>query len=131
MDNIGGSGDGILQTDEIITTTTATTPVLEDVLPNSEVVADSSLCEKCTCSEEGEGETFVMTVDCSNLSLDKVPVGIDERTTKLNLQNNNLEKLPKYIGLLKNLQILNAYNNSIKELEFGVSIKIALLCLVV
>lgn len=123
--DFSGSGDGGIDTlSEASTSSPDYTPVLEEVESKSALAAMDSAkaCDICTCSEEGHGDTYTKTVDCSNKGLHEVPVGIDEDVTKLNLQHNHLEAIPKSIAVLKKLKILNANDNSIKQLEFGVSI---------
>lgn len=99
------------------------TPVLDEEIDKTlltlavdeNLASNKSACDICTCNETTDG--FV--IDCSHKSLVEMPESIDEKTTVLNLEYNQLEKLPKSIGTLKNLIQLNANNNQLKEIEYG------------
>lgn len=60
-------------------------------------------------------------LDMSYQELEKFPVVLNPETEILILDNNKLEKLPVWIGELKNLKVLSLRNNSFRELDFGIN----------
>lgn len=61
-------------------------------------------------------------VDLSYQNLKEVPVlGSNSEVEILILDNNNLEKLPRWIGNLKNLKVLSVRNNNLLEINSAIS----------
>lgn len=120
---IQGSGNGaIVEPEDPIASTTELNPPIEEVQSNTQISeveispSEETLCpESCLCSFEGSD--FV--TDCSGLGFKDLPKSIDIKTTKLKIQNNQLTEIPKDISLLKNVNFLNASNNSIMDLASG------------
>lgn len=129
LEEIEGSGAGAIDIPEN-ETKTSVAPNLEEVESNSvgmmgfaaTIDEPQSMCPNvCTCSSEGEGDTYSLIVDCSDKELTEMPEYIDVTATTLNLHNNKLKIIPKSIAELKKLKKLIASNNSITDLENGVS----------
>ncbi|XP_013198280.2 uncharacterized protein LOC106141169 [Amyelois transitella] len=132
-DVLEGSGSGpIEQTDttDKPSSTTTEQPQIEDMFdPSNKLLNEPDIIdkqdkgdigqlscpEKCSCNAEGED----FTTECSGLELSELPTGIDNKTTKLKLQNNKLTEIPKEISSLINLKFLNASNNLIQDLALG------------
>ncbi|KAJ8731290.1 hypothetical protein PYW07_004454 [Mythimna separata] len=122
---IEGSGAGAIdEPQEVATETEAPAPMLEDVQSKSSIdnvsiaAAEEHSCPKpCVCNIEGDPNKYI--VDCSGYELTELPKPLDPKTTELNLQNNKLTEIPKEISDLKDLKILNAENNEIKEIVPG------------
>ena len=61
-------------------------------------------------------------MDLSYHDLDKVPVvALNSEIETLILDNNNITKLPQWLGQLKNLKVLSIRNNNLSELDYVVT----------
>jgi len=61
-------------------------------------------------------------MDLSYQNLDKVPVvALNSEIETLILDNNNITKLPQWLGQLKNLKVLSIRNNKLSELDYVVT----------
>lgn len=105
-------------------TETINRAALENAEPTADPApaGDELLCpDTCTCSAEGVGDSYGYTVNCANKDLLEFPSNLDVTTTALYLQNNQITELPKSLSHLKSLRVLNIDNNSIMDINPGVS----------
>lgn len=62
-------------------------------------------------------------LDLSYQNLESLPVEATNSDIEvLILDNNNIEKLPNWIGQLKNLKVLSVRNNNLKELNYAITL---------
>lgn len=70
----------------------------------------------------GELNQSQKILDLSYQNLTEVPASaLNQEIETLILDNNNLAKLPSWIGQLKKLKILSLRNNRFKQLDFGIN----------
>lgn len=73
---------------------------------------------------EGRGEfnNDQIILDLSHQNLKKFPISaLDSEIEVLILDNNNITKLPSWIGQLKKLRVLSLRNNQFKELSYWIN----------
>ncbi len=70
----------------------------------------------------GEINNTQKILDLSNRNLDEIPaIAINPEIETLILDNNNLTKLPEWIGQLKNLKSLSLRNNYFRTLNYAIN----------